>query len=563
MGRQEELEQMIAASVEYPKNWDRVAVQKKVKRKAGLHYMAVSLRSAAAVFAVVLSGFCIMVNTSEAFAKELEGIPVLNKVAQWMNFLNIGYQESLDSGYVNLQDVSVQGENVKLTFPYVMADDRKLVILYEQMSLVPEKEYYIFPKKIVNADTGEELENLFSSFGDGNANGFEFDWNKFVEKVQVTFGVYSAQEYDILGSPEELLTVTLDTGEKKTAREYIGNYDFTVGSQHYTIDHVAMYPLSTVITLRTYNDWNENWDFIQEITQHIDFYLTDGETRRNSDRVSTSVMPDGDLWEIEMESGYFAMKEQEIKLGISAVYLLPEDRREVYLDLDKGYFYDAYGKDPMLQVIDSPVEDCLAVSFVTEDPNLDLYTYNIPFFFEGYDDEDAVTMTTIEEGDKQKNIFLIKKTALHPDETGIVKGIRSYPTDIFTFGEQGTQPTLEIPLQLKEEAQEVEDNLYDSTKLDLWFEGGAEKNISSFKCRLYAEDKLIIEKDFDLAEIRDNKCYIDIDTDLLEGTDEVAVEYIIDEKYHFGSRYSANAGGLGVVITYISEEDCYASVLCG
>lgn len=563
MGRQEELEQMLAASSDYPENWDRAAVQKKVKRKAGLHYMAVSLRSVAIVFALFLSGMCIMVNTSEAFAKEMDGIPVLNKVARWMNFLNTGYLESLNAEYANQQDITIQGKNVKLTIPYVMADDRKLVILYEQISLNSGKEYYVFPEKIVNTDTNEELENLYTSFGDGGANGFAFDWNGFVKNIQVTFGVYSAPAGDLGEVPEELLTVTLDAGEKKTAREYNVNYDFTAGNQHYTIEKVAMYPLSTVVTLKTYNDNHMDWNYIQDITQYIDFYLTDGKTRKDSHIESTSMMVDGDLMKIEMESGYFAMEEQEIKLGISAVYLLPEDKREVYLDINNEYFYDSYGIDPMLKVVDSPIEDCIALQFVTDDPILHPYTYNFPFLFEGFEnvDKDDISLTNTEENDGQKNIFLLKKSALHPDAAGTVNGLRLYPTEIITFGEQGTQPALEIPLLQKEEAKE---DSYDSIRIDLYFDNAVEENISTFQCRLYVEDSLVIEKDFTINEIRENKCYVDMDTNLLSGADTITAEYIIDGKYEFGSGYVTGSDQtLNVVITYFAEEDCYGSVLCG
>lgn len=443
MDRQDELQQMLAVSAEYPETWDGAAMRKKIKRKAGMHYMAVTFRSVAVVFALLLSGLCIVVNTSESLAKELEEIPVLQKVVRWMNFHNAGYRESSDAGYAAQQDISLQGEKIKLTIPYVMADDSKLVLIYRKMSLVSGTEYYVVPEKIMNAETGKELEKLYASFGDGDSDGFEFYWDGFVKKVEVTFGVYPVSEDS--ASQEESLTVTINTGEKKAPREYAAVYDLTAGSQHYTIENVVMYPLTTAISLRIHDE--EMGD--DGITKYIAFYLTDGEIRRDSHMENTTIKADGDFWRVEMEGGYFAMKEQGVKLGISAVYLLPEDRRDLYLDMEKGCFYDAYGKDSMLQIIDSPEEDCIAVQFVTEDPNLEIYTYNLPFVFDGYEEEGAVNTAVTANGDVEKKTYLIKKSVLQPDEKGIVKCKRLYPADVITFGETGTEPVLEIPLQLK------------------------------------------------------------------------------------------------------------------
>lgn len=445
MDRQDELQQMLAASAEYPKNWDGAAIRKKVKRKAGLHYMAVSLRSVVIVFTLLLSGLFIMVNTSESFAKELAEIPVLQKVVQWMNFRNEGYQESLDAEYVTPQELSVQGKKIQLTIPYVMADDSKLVLVYQQKSVNPEEEYYIVPEKIVDVEAGKELDNLFSSFGDEQADGFEFYWDNFVKKVEITFGVYSSLEDEIFAQQEESLTVMIDAGERKAPREYTAAYDFTAGGQHYTIDKVTMYPLTTTISMRTHGEESDD----DGITKYIAFYLTDEVIRRDSHMENTTIMSDDDLWNVEMEGGYFAMKEQGVKLGISAVYMLPENRRELYLNLEEGTIFDDYGKDPMLRFVDSPQEDCIAVEFVTEDPNLEVYTYNFPFIFEGYDEEGVVNIAVIENAGVEKKVYLIKKAALQADENGIVKCKRNYPVDVVTFGEEGMQSTLEIPLQLQ------------------------------------------------------------------------------------------------------------------
>lgn len=111
-------------------------------------------------------------------------------------------------------------------------------------------------------------------------------------------------------------------------------------------------------------------------------------------------------------------------------------------------------------------------------------------------------------------------------------------------------------------SSQAEETSTDSIILNLYLDGDCKKDITSFQCRLYADEELIIEKNFDLNDIRENRCYVEIDKEILQGANGIDAKYTIDGKYNFESGYCID-NELNVMITYFLEEDSYSSVLCG
>lgn len=444
MDRQEELQNMMNCTEELPERLNMNMLQKRVKKRAFVHHVVMTCRNTVGVFAGLILCLAIAVNTSPTFAKEIEDVAVIGKVAKWLCFSNKGYEESVSADYVTESNISVKGKCVQMEVPYVLADDRRLVLVHHLQQLDPQKKYYVMIDQVVDADDRETIENWGGRvYEDGDNEVCEILWEEFHQNLEVTIGVYEMET----NVHVEDLKWNLNVGEKMAYREYMANANVEQNGIGYCISKVRMYPLSTEIDIRPMKE--EDYDDYGEQTVYMRFYLTDGEKVLQSDIGNEYMMQDEGFSTYGIEGGYFSMKEQEIRLGISAIYQLPINKKYVSFDIEKGCFFDESGVDKNLQIVESPDHDYIAVRLVGMDEYMEYMEYNSFIWSQNSDLDEQMYIDWIDIKGHQVPVMFLKKSALEAHaEDGIVEFVREYPTDVIRFGEGMENPTFEIPLTL-------------------------------------------------------------------------------------------------------------------
>ena len=126
----DQLENILIGSFKYPNEltgaemrFEKRLLKEKRKKKA--------LACSVSAIAVSLL-FVIMINTNVAFANAIAELPVIGQLAEYVKF-DKSLSKAIENKY--LQEVYLVSwdnkNNIRLLLPYVIADDKKLILLFQ------------------------------------------------------------------------------------------------------------------------------------------------------------------------------------------------------------------------------------------------------------------------------------------------------------------------------------------------------------------------------------------------------------------------------------------------
>lgn len=231
---------------------------KKERRRKSTLYGSLSVM-AASLF------FILLVNTSTSFAYALSDIPILNRISQMVIF-----DESLKSAidneliqYVGLKDIN---EEKVLKLPYVIADERNLVLFFQtdDSSLELGESYEVELNSVRDIATGELFSEGFISTSFMTTNNPAEDLgliqvgNLFVDvplpqhiDISVTLIRSKFVEGEYIRIYEKTFKYTLKLKDFEKPKIYSIDKEYTFEGVRLTFDKIQAYPTGTEIHYTT------------------------------------------------------------------------------------------------------------------------------------------------------------------------------------------------------------------------------------------------------------------------------------------------------------------------
>lgn len=234
---------------------------KKERRRKSTLYGSLSVM-AASLF------FILLVNTSTAFVYALSEIPILNRISQMVIF-NESLKSAIDNEliqYVGLKDIN---EEKVLKLPYVIADERNLVLFFQtdDSSLELGETYEVELKSVRDLSTGDLITNGFISTSfmttDNPAEdlGLIQTNNLFVDlplpqniDISVTLIRSKFVEGEYIRISEKSFEYTLNLKDFEEPKIYPINKEYVFEGVHLTFDKIQAYPTGTEIHYTTSKD---------------------------------------------------------------------------------------------------------------------------------------------------------------------------------------------------------------------------------------------------------------------------------------------------------------------
>lgn len=372
----EQLENSISLSKDYPdalyRSTERLEKRlKKEKRQKRILWTTLPSFTAALLFVI-------LVNTNIAFARSLKDIPLLSKLTEYVMY-NTSLKSAVENDhiqYVNLKDTQ---EDLTLSLPYVISDERNLILFFDVPSnfLEGENEHLMISKKtIMDRDTGEFITEGYlsysSSLGHFGTSGDPSHLNQlnieFVEvplprnlTIEVTLEKYAQDgaSKKVLG--EYTFSYDLSLEPFKAPKIYELNQSVYIEDQEILLERLTQYP---TMSLFTYSIKNSN---TMDMTMSLDFFNDGVLAPFNTTGFQTQYddSPNGKTTiTMRIQDNYFKVPKERV-LRIHSYTMVPKDRKPLKVDLsEKKLEENPYGillKDITME------DDVTIISFYTSD----------------------------------------------------------------------------------------------------------------------------------------------------------------------------------------------------
>lgn len=342
--RSEELKKMIEEIPPMPDTMEIEKIRERVKARKSRKQKFAIMRNTAIGMAACFAAFVTLVNISPTFMAKASELPLIGRLADIVCY-NKGYQEAIENDLsVEVGQVS-ETSMMKLELEQAMADRRNIVLFFK-MTDIKEKyknhDYSLEVEKIVDSETGKEVESLCGGYNITDYNGEKYfvtensvDGWDYCTNIEVTVKL---TDNHINESDTVVYNVELPEEKEPVVRKF--NREYTVRNQKFTVCSVTLYPTATIIRVKYDND-NE-MEF-----RSVSFSMISENGKKyknNKNGLYASYLNDG-IVEYVIDGGYYDYSEA-MALKIDSVELLPYDMIDVTFDSRTGKFYDANGEIP-------------------------------------------------------------------------------------------------------------------------------------------------------------------------------------------------------------------------
>ncbi|NLB33651.1 MAG: DUF4179 domain-containing protein [Tissierellia bacterium] len=158
MDNNEKWDELLNESFKYPEDLSGIETRFKNRIMKDKRKKRTIFSSMSAIAASIL--FILLINISPAFANAVAEFPVIGKLAEYVK-LDKSLSKAIENEYVQEVNLVAWDGNNKLLLPYVIADEKKLVLFFqmpEDFKQEPNQWVNIFLKNMTDSDTGEEVE---------------------------------------------------------------------------------------------------------------------------------------------------------------------------------------------------------------------------------------------------------------------------------------------------------------------------------------------------------------------------------------------------------------------
>ena len=405
MDNNEKWNELLNESFKYPEELSGVETRfknriMKEKRKNRTIFSSIS-----AIAASIL--FILLINISPAFANAVAEFPVIGKLAEYVKF-DKSLSKAIENEYVQEVNLVAWDGNNKLLLPYVIADEKKLVLFFqmpEEFKQQPNQWVNIFLKNMTNSNTGEKVEGYGYSTSGLSLESREQNYGFIMQDYHFTEGKLpksidievEIKVENILGSDEAIKTETPYDFKSNSTFEVMGTFNFhielkdfveprvyeineehTIFDQKITIKDMKVYPTGTEVNI-SFN--NENSAIIKglelEVVQDSNKVL-----KGNGNGFSATHDAENEWMRVFIESNYFDNPANQ-ELIIKGVRLIDKDEEFVTVDIDNKTILPNIEGTELKQVIKK--SDNATLIFLTQILNDD----NFGMFNHDYEDTEG------------------------------------------------------------------------------------------------------------------------------------------------------------------------------
>lgn len=356
MDNNEKWDKLLNESFKYPENLSGVEVRFKNRIMKEKRNKRTLFSSISAIAASIL--FILLINISPAFANAVAELPVIGKLAEYVKF-DKSLSKAIENEYVQEVNLVAWDDNNKLFLPYVIADEKKLVLFFqmpEEFKQQPNQWVNIFLKNMKDGDTGEKVEGYGYSTSGLSLESREQNYGFIMQNYHFTEGKLpksidievEIKIENILGPDEAILTETPYDFKSNSTFETMGTFDFhielkdfvepkiyeinenhTIFGQKIIVEDMKVYPTGTEVN---FSFSSENTSIIKGLELEV---IQDGYKilKGNGNGFSATYDNENTRMSVFIESNYFdEPKKQE--LIIKGIRLLDKDEEFITVDID-------------------------------------------------------------------------------------------------------------------------------------------------------------------------------------------------------------------------------------
>lgn len=356
MDNNEKWDELLNESFKYPENLSGVETRFKKRIMKDKRKKRTIFSSISAIAASIL--FILLINISPAFANAVAEFPVIGKLAEYVK-LDKSLSKAIENEYVQEVNLVAWDGNNKLLLPYVIADEKKLVLFFqmpEDFKQEPNQWVNIFLKNMTDSDTGEKVEGYSYSTSGLSLEGREENFGFIMQDYHFPEGnlpksidiEVEIRIENILGSDEAIKTETPYDFKSNSTFETMGNHSFhielddfvepriyeineehTILGQKIIVEDMKVYPTGTEVNF-SFN--SENSAIIKGLELEV---IQDGYKilKVNGNGFSATYDNEYTQMSVFIESNYFDNPVNQ-ELIIKGIRLLDKNEEFITVDID-------------------------------------------------------------------------------------------------------------------------------------------------------------------------------------------------------------------------------------
>lgn len=455
----EKLNELINESYKYPKELSEVEVRFKnriIKEKRKKRTLVSSISALAASIL-----FIVLINTNTAFANAVAELPLIGNLAEYVKF-DKSLSKAIENEHVQEVNLVSWDGNNRLLLPYVIADEKKLVLFFQLPEEFKQEENQwvnIFLKNMKNSETGEKVDGYGYSTSGLSLEGKEQNFGFIMQNYHFTEGKLpksidievEVKIENLLGEDETIKTETPYDFKSNSTFEIIGIFKYhlelndfvepviyeinekhTIMGQQITLEDMKVYPTGTEVNFSFSKD---NLAFIKGLELEI---IQDGNKvfKGNGNGLSATYETENKSMSVYVESNYFDKpKKQEIL--IKGVRLLNKNEEYITVDINNKTITPNVEGMELKQIINNGETATLVFSTKIKDDD------NFGMFNHDYKDTDGNSYTLDSEGTTSYNSQMETLITVKYPHTGKVILQRTLAPKIYL-----TEPIrIELPIK--------------------------------------------------------------------------------------------------------------------
>ena len=257
----------IEQASEYPEGLSGVEDRLKARIAGGRKKRKAVFGSLSAVAAALI--FVVLVNVNTAFADSIADLPLIGDLAEFVKF-DKGLSNAIKNDYVQKVDLIAWDGDKQLLLPYVIADEKNLVLFFrlpKEFELKENQAALVSLQEMKNGDTGEEITGAsshslaLSSEDAEKGAGFLLQGYYFTDgnlPQSVRLKVNLEVEASVISRTIGTFSFEIHFKEFAKPRIYEFQKEYSILGQQLTLEEVKVYPAGTEVSF-TFPDGNSAW----------------------------------------------------------------------------------------------------------------------------------------------------------------------------------------------------------------------------------------------------------------------------------------------------------------
>jgi hypothetical protein len=448
-------------SFEYPEELSHVERRLEMRILKEKRKKRAFVSSICSVAAAVL--FIVLVNTSTAFAGIVAEIPLIGSIAEYVKF-DKSLKSAIENDYMKQTGLIAYDGNEKLLLPYVIADEKNLVLFFklpDDFELTEGQWAGISLKSMEDASSGAKIEGFgYSSSNismeENKSKGlimqhYNFSEGLFPRSIKINVALiretYQEQGDEKASNVDEFSALE---DEKYPLEEEVGNFSFNIEfnefakpivyefnqeniimGQKITLKEMKVYPTGTEVSFE-FSEENSAW------VKGLDLAVekSGNETYSGRSGITSTYDETNNHMKVYIQSDYFA-EPKEQKLVIKGIRLLEKDNEFITVDLEQGTFSPEIEGMHLSKVSRKGQKADLTFSTNISDND------HFSLFDSKYTDSEGNPYELRSEGSSGSDLVMETYLTVEYPESGVVILQRSLTPKIFL------QEPIKIPLPVK------------------------------------------------------------------------------------------------------------------